>query len=81
MREQGYGRINMTSSAVGIYGNFGQANYSMAKLGLHGSPRPWRSRAARNRSTPSRRWRLADDRDGAPQPDQRALGPSTSPRW
>ncbi|HEY0480661.1 MAG TPA: SDR family NAD(P)-dependent oxidoreductase [Kofleriaceae bacterium] len=36
MRDAGYGRIVMTSSASGIYGNFGQANYSMAKLGLHG---------------------------------------------
>jgi 3-hydroxyacyl-CoA dehydrogenase/3a,7a,12a-trihydroxy-5b-cholest-24-enoyl-CoA hydratase len=36
MRDAGYGRIIMTSSAAGIYGNFGQANYSMAKLGLHG---------------------------------------------
>ncbi len=36
MREQGYGRIVFTSSAAGIYGNFGQANYSMAKLGIVG---------------------------------------------
>lgn len=36
MRDQGYGRIVMTSSAAGIYGNFGQANYAMAKLGLFG---------------------------------------------
>ena len=36
MREQGYGRIINTASAAGIYGNFGQANYAMAKLGLHG---------------------------------------------
>jgi len=36
MREQGYGRLIFTASAAGIYGNFGQANYSMAKLGLHG---------------------------------------------
>src|SRR5579863_4777030 len=36
MRDAGYGRIVMTSSAAGIYGNFGQANYAMAKLGLHG---------------------------------------------
>ena len=36
MREAGYGRILFTSSAAGIYGNFGQANYSMAKLGLVG---------------------------------------------
>lgn len=36
MREQSYGRLIFTASAAGIYGNFGQANYSMAKLGLHG---------------------------------------------
>jgi 3-hydroxyacyl-CoA dehydrogenase/3a,7a,12a-trihydroxy-5b-cholest-24-enoyl-CoA hydratase len=36
MRAQGYGRVIMTSSAAGIYGNFGQSNYSMAKLGLVG---------------------------------------------
>lgn len=36
MRQQNYGRIINTSSASGIYGNFGQANYSAAKLGTHG---------------------------------------------
>ncbi len=36
LREQGYGRIVFTSSAAGLYGNFGQANYSAAKLGLLG---------------------------------------------
>ncbi|HEX3771069.1 MAG TPA: SDR family NAD(P)-dependent oxidoreductase [Polyangiaceae bacterium] len=36
MRDAGFGRVIMTASAAGIYGNFGQANYSMAKLGLHG---------------------------------------------
>ena len=36
MREQQYGRVVMTASAAGIYGNFGQANYAMAKLGLTG---------------------------------------------
>lgn len=36
MREQQYGRVIFTSSAAGLYGNFGQANYAMAKLGLHG---------------------------------------------
>ena len=36
MREQNYGRILMTSSSTGLYGNFGQANYGAAKLGLLG---------------------------------------------
>jgi NAD(P)-dependent dehydrogenase (short-subunit alcohol dehydrogenase family) len=36
LRERQFGRIIFTSSASGLYGNFGQANYSMAKLGLHG---------------------------------------------
>lgn len=36
MREQEYGRVIFTASAAGIYGNFGQVNYSMAKLGQHG---------------------------------------------
>jgi NAD(P)-dependent dehydrogenase (short-subunit alcohol dehydrogenase family) len=36
MRNNGYGRIIMTSSASGLYGNFGQSNYSSAKLGVVG---------------------------------------------
>jgi NAD(P)-dependent dehydrogenase (short-subunit alcohol dehydrogenase family) len=36
MREQGYGRIVMTTSSSGLYGNFGQANYGAAKLALVG---------------------------------------------
>uniref|UniRef100_A0A6G1S449 Peroxisomal multifunctional enzyme type 2 n=1 Tax=Aceria tosichella TaxID=561515 RepID=A0A6G1S449_9ACAR len=36
MRKQKYGRIIMTSSTSGLYGNFGQANYSAAKMGLIG---------------------------------------------
>ncbi|XP_068159443.1 peroxisomal multifunctional enzyme type 2 [Drosophila tropicalis] len=36
MKSQNYGRIIMTSSNSGIYGNFGQANYSAAKMGLVG---------------------------------------------
>ena len=36
MVEQGYGRILMTTSASGIYGNFGQANYGAAKSALVG---------------------------------------------
>jgi NAD(P)-dependent dehydrogenase (short-subunit alcohol dehydrogenase family) len=36
MKEQGYGRIVMTSSASGLLGNFGQSNYGAAKMGLVG---------------------------------------------
>ncbi|MBU2622108.1 MAG: SDR family NAD(P)-dependent oxidoreductase [Proteobacteria bacterium] len=36
MKEKGYGRIIMTTSAAGLYGNFGQTNYSAAKMGLLG---------------------------------------------
>lgn len=36
LREKSYGRIVMTSSGAGLYGNFGQSNYASAKLGLHG---------------------------------------------
>jgi NAD(P)-dependent dehydrogenase (short-subunit alcohol dehydrogenase family) len=36
MREQRHGRIVMTTSSSGLYGNFGQANYSAAKMGLVG---------------------------------------------
>jgi NAD(P)-dependent dehydrogenase (short-subunit alcohol dehydrogenase family) len=36
MREQNYGRIMLTSSASGIYGNFGQANYGAAKAAMIG---------------------------------------------
>ncbi len=36
MRQQRYGRIVMTTSAAGLFGNFGQANYGAAKMGLVG---------------------------------------------
>ncbi len=36
MREQNYGRILMTASSSGLFGNFGQANYGAAKMGLAG---------------------------------------------
>lgn len=39
MREQGYGRIVSTSSAAGLFGNFGQTNYGAAKMGLVGFTR------------------------------------------
>lgn len=36
MRDQGFGRIVFTTSASGLYGNFGQANYSAAKMAMVG---------------------------------------------
>ncbi len=39
LRDQSYGRIVSTASAAGIFGNFGQANYGAAKMGLVGFTR------------------------------------------
>lgn len=36
MRDQAYGRIVMTSSSTGLYGNFGQTNYGAAKMAMVG---------------------------------------------
>lgn len=36
MRDQGYGRVVVTTSSSGLYGNFGQANYGSAKMGVIG---------------------------------------------
>ncbi|MEM7705349.1 MAG: SDR family NAD(P)-dependent oxidoreductase [Pseudomonadota bacterium] len=36
MREQAYGRIVFTTSGTGLWGNFGQANYAAAKMGMVG---------------------------------------------
>jgi NAD(P)-dependent dehydrogenase (short-subunit alcohol dehydrogenase family) len=36
MREQNYGRIVMTTSSSGLYGNFGQSNYGAAKMAVIG---------------------------------------------
>lgn len=36
MREQAYGRVIVTTSSSGLYGNFGQSNYGAAKMGVVG---------------------------------------------
>ena len=36
MRDQGYGRVVVTTSSSGLYGNFGQSNYGAAKMGVIG---------------------------------------------
>lgn len=48
MREQNFGRIVNTSSAAGLYGNFGQANYSTAKLGIVGLTKTLAQEGAKN---------------------------------
>jgi NAD(P)-dependent dehydrogenase (short-subunit alcohol dehydrogenase family) len=48
MREQNYGRVLMTSSSTGLFGNFGQANYGAAKLGLVGLARTLSLEGAKN---------------------------------
>jgi len=39
MKDQGYGRVVSTASGSGLYGNFGQSNYSAAKMGIVGLTR------------------------------------------
>jgi NAD(P)-dependent dehydrogenase (short-subunit alcohol dehydrogenase family) len=48
MRDQNYGRVLMTASSTGLYGNFGQANYGAAKLGLAGFAKTLALEGARN---------------------------------
>ena len=47
-REQNYGRVLMTSSSTGLFGNFGQANYGAAKLGLAGLTKTLAIEGAKN---------------------------------
>ena len=56
MRDQGYGRIINTSSAAGIFGNFGQTNYGVPPRWASSASRacsPSRARRTTSRSTPS----------------------------
>src|SRR5438477_8080544 len=47
MRERNYGRIVLTTSSSGLFGNFGQANYGAAKAGMVGLMNVLARRAAR----------------------------------
>ena len=48
MRAQNYGRVVVTTSSTGLYGNFGQANYGAAKLSLVGLMNTIRLEGAKN---------------------------------
>jgi len=48
MRERNYGRIVMTTSSSGLYGNFGQSNYGAAKMALVGLMQTLSIEGARN---------------------------------
>jgi NAD(P)-dependent dehydrogenase (short-subunit alcohol dehydrogenase family) len=66
MREQSYGRIVNTSSNSGILGNFGQANYGAAKMGLVGFTRVLAAEGAKhnikvNALAPVARTRMTED--------------------
>ncbi len=66
MKEQGYGRIVLTSSASGLFGNFGQSNYGAAKTGLVGLMRVLSIEGARygiqvNCVSPAARTRMTEE--------------------
>jgi len=66
MREQGYGRIIMTSSGAGLYGNFGQTNYAAAKTALIGFMNALKQEAGKydikvNTIAPAAATRLTED--------------------
>jgi NAD(P)-dependent dehydrogenase (short-subunit alcohol dehydrogenase family) len=48
MRAQNYGRVLMTASSTGLFGNFGQANYGAAKMGLVGLAKTLSIEGAKN---------------------------------
>ncbi|MEM7767683.1 MAG: SDR family NAD(P)-dependent oxidoreductase [Pseudomonadota bacterium] len=48
MKERQYGRLVVTTSSTGLYGNFGQANYGAAKLGLVGLMNTLKIEGAKN---------------------------------
>jgi NAD(P)-dependent dehydrogenase (short-subunit alcohol dehydrogenase family) len=66
LREQAYGRIVSTSSAAGIFGNFGQTNYGAAKMGIVGMTRVWAQEGGKyniraNAIAPVARTRMTED--------------------
>ncbi len=78
MREQNYGRILMTTSPTGLYGNFGQTNYGAAKLGQVGFMHSLKIEGAKNNIhtntiAPVAATRMTEDL--IPEAAQEQLGP------
>jgi NAD(P)-dependent dehydrogenase (short-subunit alcohol dehydrogenase family) len=78
MRAQNYGRIVMTTSPSGLYGNFGQTNYGAAKLGLVGFMNTLKIEGAKNNVhtnavAPVAATRMTESL--IPEQAQKALGP------
>ena len=78
MREQNYGRILMTTSPTGLYGNFGQANYGAAKLAQVGLMHTLKIEGAKynihtNTIAPVAATRMTEDL--IPEEAQKSLGP------
>ena len=78
MRERNYGRIVMTTSSSGLYGNFGQSNYGAAKMALVGLMQTLSIEGAKNNIkvsclAPTAHTRMTEDL-GAALPLE-ALGP------
>ena len=70
MRAQTYGRIAMTTSSSGLYGNFGQSNYAAAKMGLVGLMQTLAIEGAKydirvNSLAPTAATRMTEDLGGA----------------
>ncbi|MCZ6711616.1 MAG: SDR family NAD(P)-dependent oxidoreductase [Gammaproteobacteria bacterium] len=78
MKEQNYGRIVMTTSPTGLYGNFGQTNYGAAKLGQVGFMHSLKIEGAKNNIhtntiAPVAATRMTEDL--IPEQAQKGLGP------
>jgi NAD(P)-dependent dehydrogenase (short-subunit alcohol dehydrogenase family) len=88
MRAQTYGRIAMTTSSSGLYGNFGQSNYAAAKMGLVGLMQTLAIEGAKydirvNSLAPTAATRMTEDLGGALdldaiRPDLVSAGPAAS---
>jgi NAD(P)-dependent dehydrogenase (short-subunit alcohol dehydrogenase family) len=64
MKENGHGRIVVTTSGSGLFGNFGQTNYSAAKLGIVGFANSLRYEGAKHGITVNTLAPLAESRLG-----------------